>query len=308
MKIYLLFLLLFITFPYHVIAQVGINTEKPRAALDVNGDVQVRGKVKFGGTDTTDGSYGEAGQLLRSGGTSGNPSWVTVNIPEVPKGGFYMQSSQVLKDTVGLLISHTNQGNGGTPYDENLSLYGETGANARMNFIPIPALNTFIEIPEFATQPSDPPGTIYNRTSFSIQTVVQIGNKNPTNASGDPWVSFAIGIFISEGKGNNNYKLKGVRVGRVAGNSGSFQTFDVSVMVDNLPPGHHDIIVAARRRDSNPKPPYANITNPGAEPRIAFAIGRPAEGWAPPITGANVNKFMTQTSLKIDVYKKDLED
>lgn len=258
--------------------KVGVNTENPKKDLDVNGDLQLRGKIYLGGTDTTDGDPGQGAQVLTSGGTGGSPSWVTLAIPQVEAGGFYLQASQVVRDDVGNTFG-TNDG-GATMYADGDLLSGMVG------FKVFPGLDARITIPEYTVQPTDPAGTVYNRTNFHLETTVM----QPQASSENGWTTFAIGIFIQE-EGSPDYVLKGVRVGRMEGWYGSFMTFDMVCLVDNLPAGSHNVRVAAVRRSNQ------NYNQGG---NTEFAIGCPAP------TFTTVNRFMCQTNMKIEIFKRDM--
>ncbi len=56
-------------------SQVGINTSTPMKALHVNGALQVVNELNVGGTASTAGSAGVAGQVLKSNGPGAAPTW-----------------------------------------------------------------------------------------------------------------------------------------------------------------------------------------------------------------------------------------
>lgn len=59
-------------------SQVGINTSTPMKALHVNGSLQVVNELSVGGTASTTGSAGVAGQVLKSNGPGNAPSWQSI--------------------------------------------------------------------------------------------------------------------------------------------------------------------------------------------------------------------------------------
>lgn len=76
MKIkYLLFSLILSHIAY---SQIGINTEKPRTDLHVNGNLQVTGPIKFGEGANVEGNPGTTGQVLVSQGEGKAPKWQTI--------------------------------------------------------------------------------------------------------------------------------------------------------------------------------------------------------------------------------------
>ncbi len=65
--------------------KVGINTETPQADLHTNGSLQITKELKVGGTSSTEGDYGQDGQLLVSNGDGNAPQWKTMaEISELP--------------------------------------------------------------------------------------------------------------------------------------------------------------------------------------------------------------------------------
>jgi len=65
--------------------KVGINTETPQADLHTNGSLQITKELKVGGTSSTEGDYGQDGQLLVSNGDGNAPQWKTIDeISEFP--------------------------------------------------------------------------------------------------------------------------------------------------------------------------------------------------------------------------------
>ncbi|MEJ5048415.1 hypothetical protein WH221_01180 [Chryseobacterium culicis] len=59
-------------------SQVGIGTTTPQKMLHVNGSLQLGNELNLGGTATTEGSAGTAGQVLKSNGPGTAPSWQTL--------------------------------------------------------------------------------------------------------------------------------------------------------------------------------------------------------------------------------------
>lgn len=278
------------SFTFTLQAQVGINTESPQKSLDVNGDIQIRGKIFLGGNDTQAGDPGETEYVLVSGGSTDSPRWKELNIPTVEAGGFYLKSSYVFRDRTGIDCPRSNQDEGGygQPYAENAPLSeGDSGWKRFPSLGGAASGALKIMIPEKDELPTDPAGTVYNRTSIQIQTVVQAG----TGIDSDKWITYAVAVFI-KAPTDTNFLLKGVRVGRLTGGAAMFQTFDVSCMIDNLEPGEHEVVVVGKRRDSG------SGDNVGDN----FSIGKVAANQT------NINDFMTQTTCKIEVFKRDASD
>ncbi|GAB6010257.1 hypothetical protein [Dysgonomonas reticulitermitis] len=272
--------------------KVGVNTDNPRKNLDVRGQTRLSGAIFFGDDDNTDGHPGEDGQFLLSKGPSQKPEWATVDIPVVEVGGFYMQGSSVYSDAIGLQLYRNNDdtSNGyssGQPHNEDDLLYrGPNGTRHDRDFYPFPQLDEsagiHIIVPDTVGLTAGvPAGSIWNRTVFQVQTVVQMPNTGT-------WVTYTIGIFLKM-QGESVFKLKGCRVGRLAGGAQMFQTQDLTCILDNLPPGRHQVIVAGKRRDTS------GVT--ATSGTNFFGMGKAAY--------TNLNGFTTRTTLKIEVYKKD---
>ncbi|MFC3161208.1 hypothetical protein ACFOEQ_24675 [Chryseobacterium arachidis] len=60
-------------------SQTGVNTPTPQRTLHVNGSLQVTEELNVGGSATTAGSAGIAGQILSSNGAGSAPTWKTLN-------------------------------------------------------------------------------------------------------------------------------------------------------------------------------------------------------------------------------------
>lgn len=67
---------IFCSLCYH--SQIGINTSTPMKTLHVNGALQVVNELNVGGTASTAGSAGVAGQVLKSNGPGNAPTWQSI--------------------------------------------------------------------------------------------------------------------------------------------------------------------------------------------------------------------------------------
>ena len=66
-------------------SQVGINTLTPKAALHIDGSLQMTTELRVGGTSTTQGNPGIAGELLTSQGAGLPPKWSTAGDVAIPQ-------------------------------------------------------------------------------------------------------------------------------------------------------------------------------------------------------------------------------
>ncbi|GEM_PF-2511112 len=245
-----------------------------------------------------DNANGMEGQFLRSNGKNGYPEWTDVVVPHVVIGEFYLHSSTVHKDMIGADLQYTA---------DNMETYTEDMLlnMTSMGWVELEDLETKIYIPEISSKPGDPADKVYTRLALEMQTGAQMfqgpqsTNFKVTDSTGaekwvtvyeNPWISFAIGIFI--GTDATGYMLKQVRANRVEAQSGinAFSTFTVIGAVDNLAPGEYTIKVAVKRRQQ------ASFMEKAVSKNTILTIGKPIQG-AP-----NYNNFMAQSFLRTDVY------
>ncbi len=191
-------------------AQVGIKTSNPTSTLDVNGDLNVSGKLYVGGNDNSLGDAGAKNKALTSNGVSSGTSWEEVQIPVGYQGGLYLTAVEAHSDRVGMDLIATGSGT----YAENESLSGD--------WTEIPGLSKVINLTHTT-----------NKVHVQFQTTAQI------NFSGS--ASFACGIFMDN-------QLKGVRVDIVRGYAGSYNVFNINSNFNNVSAGNHTFKVACRGR------------------------------------------------------------
>ncbi|WP_413534020.1 hypothetical protein [Empedobacter brevis] len=112
-----------------------------------------------------------------------------------------------------------------------------------------------------------------SKVYFQFETVVQQNNTNLTDGEN---IKYACGIFIDK-------QLKSVRVNTLSPNpsAGTFLTHTQIGGASGLPVGTHSVNVACAK--------FSGTT-------ITFGIGRS-------VRNSNTNAFMTQSSLKVDVYE-----
>lgn len=245
-----------------------------------------------------DNANGMEGQFLRSTGKDGYPEWTDVVVPHVETGEFYIHSSTVHKDMKGADLPYTNYNM--ENYTEDLLLNVTS-----LNWVELEDLETKIYIPYIPPKPGDPADKVYTRLALELQTGAQMylgpqstrfkvtdhtGAEKWVTVYDNPWISFALGIFI--GTDATGYKLKQVRGNRLEAQSGTnaFSTFTVIGAVDNLAPGEYTIKVAVKRRQQ------AQFMEKEVNQNTILTIGKPIPN-AP-----NYNNFMAQSFLRTDVY------
>lgn len=77
-------------------AQVGINTENPHTALDVNGSIQLRKELRVNGNP------GEPGEIYFSKGNIDEPEWKEVNVPFLEEGQYQLINTYAVSDETGI--------------------------------------------------------------------------------------------------------------------------------------------------------------------------------------------------------------
>ncbi|UKB79353.1 hypothetical protein [Chryseobacterium sp. MEBOG07] len=248
-------------------AQVGINTGSPKAKLDVNGDVNFRNKIAV--YNSADGSVfqGNNDQLLVSQGEGYAPIWKSLRIPEYEPNKFYLIYNNSFSDKVG--ITFTNSDDSSVPYSSRGTTFTKGKEYSTLTkFKQIDGLSQTIKV--FSTE---------SKAYFQFETVVQanfspVSGNNPTDNS----IDYACGIFVDN-------KLVNLRQRNLKANNASFPfiTHTQIGVVENLSQGDHNVSVACTRLGSY------EASN------INLAIG---------INGAsNINSFIAQSSLKVDVYE-----
>jgi hypothetical protein len=209
----------------YAFGQMGINTNAPNATLDVNGDVNVRGKIYLGGTDTTLGSPGVTDQVLVSSGPGQPPKWLKLNIPDGEE-QFYLIYNDTFEDNTGVQFS-SSENTGHQIYTRGTLLSSLT------NWKKIPGMTQTFQV--YSEE---------NKVYFTFETVAQIA----TLGSGDflDATEFACGIFVDG-------RLEGVRVNSVEQPSVAYGSFVTNTMLhvsENVSVGTHTLDVACTRRQN----------------------------------------------------------
>ncbi|MCT2407835.1 hypothetical protein NZD88_09825 [Chryseobacterium antibioticum] len=244
-------------------AQVGINTNSPKAKLDVNGDINLRNKiVVLNVTDNTL-SQGNNDQILVSQGEGYPPIWKSLRIPEYEPNKFYLIFNNSFSDRTGVKFTSTEQSSiaaKSTAFSKGADISSLPG------FKKIAGLSQPISV--FSTE---------SKTYFQFETVVQANL--PANGTPDISIDYACGIFVDD-------KLVNLRQRNLKASSASstFITHNQIGVVTNLSKGQHTVSVACSRLGS-----YRTGTD------VVLAVGINAD--------TNINNFIAQSSLKVDVYE-----
>ncbi|MET3034911.1 hypothetical protein ABXT08_02300 [Chryseobacterium sp. NRRL B-14859] len=254
---------LFLTSGLLLSAQVGIQTDTPKATLDVNGDINFRNKIVVLNTTDNTLSEGNNDQLLVSQGVGYPPIWKSLRIPEYEPNKFYLIFNNSFSDKVGIKFTNSEEANmstsRGATFNKGVNISSLPG------FKKIDALSQTVSV--FSTQ---------SKAYFQFETVVQ-ANFN-ANGTTDTSIDYACGIFVDD-------KLVNLRQRNLKASSASypFLTHNQIGIVENLSKGDHTVSVGCVRLAS-----YGDTTK-------TLAIGTN--------TSTNINGFVAQSSLKVDVYE-----
>ncbi|ASK31522.1 hypothetical protein CEY12_16000 [Chryseobacterium sp. T16E-39] len=254
---------LFLSIGLSLSAQIGIKTVTPKAKLDVNGDVNLRNKLVV--LNTTDNSLvqGTNGQILVSQGENYPPIWKTLRIPEYEPNQFYLIFNNSFSDRTGVTFTGTEEST--TKSTRSTSFVKGSDFSTFNNFKKITSLSQ-----PFQVNSTD------SKTYFQFETVVH--TNFPANTATDTSIDYACGIFVDN-------KLVNLRQGNIKASSASntFLTHNQIGIASNLTKGTHTISVACSRLQSY------NTSN------ATLGIGINV--------ATNIDSFIAQSSLKVDVYE-----
>ncbi|MGX5684989.1 hypothetical protein ACWKWW_10515 [Chryseobacterium cucumeris] len=247
-------------------AQVGIKTESPKAKLDVNGDVNFRNKIGVFNSADNSVFHGNNDQILVSQGEGFPPMWKSLRIPEYEPNKFYLIYNNSFSDNTG--ITFTSSENSSVSMTSRGGTFTQGKQYSTLtNFKKIDGLSHVISV--FSTQ---------SKAYFQFETVVQadFGAAGSTDNS----IDYACGIFVDDKLVNLRQRnLKAITT------SYPFLTHTQIGIVDNLSKGDHTVSVACTRLGSYGASGTGN----------KLSIGTNVYG--------NINSFISQSSLKIDVYE-----
>lgn len=259
---------------------VGIGTESPRANLDVNGDFNHKGKLFL---DDGKGVLlpGKDGQVLVSQGVGKAPTWKTLRVPDYEATKYYLIFNDSFKNFIATNGAASDGGaktGQGVTFttDEVSPVIPSTGlVKGALLATLTNTTNKFKVIADLSQ--SFKVNSSTSKTYFLFETVVQHNNTSTPITN-----SFACGIFVDG-------KLESVRINSFTTTSANygFITHTQIGGVENLSTDNHTVAVACGR-----------LATPGVTTTATVGIGSPAVG-----TVTNLNNFMTQSSLKVDVYE-----
>ena len=249
--------------------QVGVMTEKPQAALDVNGDFNKKGKLFLDNDNIL--SPGKTGQVLVSRGPGVSPTWKALKVPDYEQYKYYLIFNDSFRD---FNTASSNSGQG-------VSLGSATSpATISTDLVKGADITNLINNKGFKeiTGLANPfvVNSSESKVYLQFETVVQ---QNNTTTLGSNQM-YACGIFIDN-------KLQSARLNTLFTSTTAESTFLTHNQIggaSNLAKGQHTVRVACTR--------YTTDNN------VVLGIGVPST-----TAVNNLNNFMTQASLKVDVYE-----
>ena len=254
---------LFLSIGLSLSAQIGIKTVTPKAKLDVNGDVNLRGKIAVSNSIDNTLSQGTNDQILVSQGEGYPPIWKTLRIPEYEPNKFYLIFNNSFSDRTG--VTFTGSEESSTKSTRSTSFVKGNDFSNFNNFKKITSLSQPFQV--YSTE---------SKTYFQFETVIH--TNFPANTATDTSIDYACGIFVDD-------KLVNLRQGNIKASSASFTflTHNQIGTAQNLAKGSHTISVACSRLQSY------NTNN------ATLGIGINV--------ATNIDSFIAQSSLKVDVYE-----
>ncbi len=202
-----------------VFSQVGINTETPRARLDVQGNLNIRNRIYLGGSDSTNGLLGDVGSVLVSQGANNPPVWKVIRRPDFDPFLYTIFNNVAAETKLGDTFNSTTTGAEIHTLNQTLASFGG---------IQISALQKDFQID--------------NQENITILTFETIAHMNSTDINSA--VEFSCGIFVDD-------LLKGIRVytlNQPGSATNPFYTFDLVASVNNLTIASHTAKVSCKRR------------------------------------------------------------
>jgi len=199
-------------------AQVGINTSKPKEALDIQGSLTVRQHLRVGGTNQSEGKTGRNMNLLVSNGENKAPEWKSLRIPVIKPKRYYLLYTDSFNDRVGVRPSTAT---GASTYNYGMSLPSSWST--------ISALTK-----EFTVTNAD------SKAYFLYEAVAHINSSTQYNG-----LDFACGIFVDN-------SLIGVRTADLHQATAATYPFITYTLMatsqTSLSVGTHEVKVACTRR------------------------------------------------------------
>lgn len=256
---------LFLTLGLLLSAQVGINTDSPKAKIDVNGDLNLRQKIAVLNTADNSLSQGNNDQLLVSQGEGYPPVWKALRIPDYEPNKFYLIFNNSFSDKVGITFQSNEEAS--FPSSRAVTFVKGADISSLKGFRKIGGLSQIIKV--FSTE---------SKAYFQFETVVQADFSTLAANSNDTSIDYACGIFVDD-------KLINLRQRNLKAINSSFPflTHNQIGIVENLSKGSHTVSVACSRLASF------------GESNRKLSIGTN--------TNTNINDFIAQSSLKVDVYE-----
>lgn len=280
----------------NVHGQVGINTENPTSALDINGSLRIVKELLVGGNDITPGSEGTEDQALVSKGAGFAPEWQTVTTPVPDTGEWFLIGSFSRSDTKGGLKLESNSGS--VAYASDYTVRQATGTNSNVWTVVNEDSRPWLEFEDFRFELAAFDAPV--RIIISIQVLAQAywqGETNPSYTQ-DCWRSYALAAFrhtAQSGSGNKNRaKMAAVRQGSCRG----------SRHLGNNSPSSLCTMIATIDIPANESSVFSILGTLRASQGIASAVN-PEMTLGKVLTSSIENDALQrQATMRVDVYKQ----
>ncbi len=151
--------------------RVGIGTTTPQKGLHVNSSMQLTDELNVGGTATTEGNPGTAGQVLVSNGAGAAPSWQAVPAGTETDG---VIGNEVLNATAGGGLERSGAGTTASPYTLGVADQGITTAKIADNNVTYAKISNPIisVVSTYTLKEEDKGGFVYVTSTSPITLTV----------------------------------------------------------------------------------------------------------------------------------------
>lgn len=280
---------LFLVLWGNIYGQIGINTEDPTSALDVNGSVRVTDNLLVGGDDSTAGSAGTAGQFLISKGLGYAPEWQTVTTPVPDMGEWLLLGSISRTDTKGGLKFQTfADASGSEDYSNNYTIIRATRNDVNWYEDTMFPSGFWREFEDFAF--SVPAYDTPIRLVISFQVLIQAWwELKPDATNTEAWISYSLAVFNKQNQ--RKAQIAGCRTGGARGHvtEGANTPTELSTVTLTLD------LPANKAADLGVFGTLRNSINTSSG---YITMGKPLDN------ATTDDSMLRNTTMRIDVYKK----
>lgn len=235
-KTYILLFFLFVVLGAY--SQVGINTDRPNASLDINGSIELRSELRVGDNSLDEVAAGKPGQALTSQGPGLPPIWKDMDFSGSNIGDYLLANTFFSKDESGVIIDKDPTSTVSItplePLTDDWYVVDNLNTEFSITRTNSVALITFQNSVQSA----------YNITGNQSSGVDQDNNKGKNN-----WLDFAGGIFLK--KGDSEPFLITARQERIVSARYPQVIFNLFYALEDLEIGDYQLFIAFKRLGSS---------------------------------------------------------